>query len=114
MKSLKESLFDSKTQMTESLFDNDLVTRKIGILDVITNLISDYEGGQHTIKGWEKCLLGIVKAIKYDYKKGWQLTSQKVSVIKDDELYVNINVLPNYSSITLIGWGLTGTSLYKA
>jgi len=114
MKSLQESLFDSKTQMTESLFDNDLVTRKIGILDVITNLISDYESGSHTIKDWEKCLLGIVKIIKYNYTKGRQLTPQKVCVIKDDELYVNINVLPNYSSITLIGWGLTGTSLYKA
>jgi len=88
MKSLQESLFDSKTQMTESLFDNDLVTRKIGILDVITNLISDYESGQHTIKGWEKCLLGIVKSIKYDHKKGWQLTSQKASVIKGDEFII--------------------------
>ena len=29
MKSLKESLFDSKTQTTESLFDNDLVERDI-------------------------------------------------------------------------------------
>ena len=101
--------------LQESLFDNDLVTRKIGILDVITNLISDYESGPHTIKGWEKCLLGIVKTIKYDHKKGWQLTSQKASVIKDDELYVNIDIHPDSSSsITLIGWGLTGTSLYKA
>lgn len=108
MKNLNEIL-------TESLFDNDLVTRKIGALDVITSFISDYEDGPRTIKNWEKCLLGMIKAIKYDHKKGYQLTPQKASIIKDDELYVNIDINPNSSSsITLIGWRLTGTSLYKA
>ena len=33
MKSLRESLFDSKTQMTESLFDKDLVEKNIGFFD---------------------------------------------------------------------------------
>ena len=32
MKTLAESLFDSKTQMTESLFDKDIVTDQIGTL----------------------------------------------------------------------------------
>lgn len=31
MKSLKESLFDSKTQMVESLFDKDLISKKLSI-----------------------------------------------------------------------------------
>lgn len=34
MKSLKESLFDSKTQMTESLFDKDLIQKDLTIRDV--------------------------------------------------------------------------------
>ncbi len=34
MKSLRESLFDSKTQTTESLFDNDLVSRDIKFGDL--------------------------------------------------------------------------------
>ena len=107
MKNLNEIL-------NESLFDDDLATRKIGVLDIITTIINDYERGAHTIKGWEKCLLKIAKFIKYDYKKGEQLTSQKASAIKDDELYVDIRILPySSSSITLIGFGLTGTSSYK-
>jgi len=35
MKSLVESLFDSKTQMTESLFDNDLSKKRILLGDVV-------------------------------------------------------------------------------
>ena len=42
MKTLAESLFDSETQMTESLFDNDIVTDQLGTL---------YDWfGQHIIK----------------------------------------------------------------
>jgi len=40
MKTLRESLFDSKTQMTESLFDKDLATRELPYQKLLKERIS--------------------------------------------------------------------------
>ncbi len=60
MKTLRESLFDSKAQMTESLFDNDLTTRELpyqkllkGIIskdDILNFIEGSYEGDFLNIK----------------------------------------------------------------
>lgn len=47
MKSLQESLFDSKTQTMESLFDNDLVEKDVDIdFDTLLNMLFDF-GKKH-------------------------------------------------------------------
>ncbi len=53
MKSLRESLFDSKTQMNESLFDRDLVEKGVEIdFDTLRNMLFDF--GRQKIKLFNK------------------------------------------------------------
>lgn len=95
--------------LKESLFDKDLVTRDVGVLDVIVSNINEYERGTHSLRDWEKCLKNIKKCISWDGEKGWSLTIRSAKIMEDDELYVNINIQSfSSSSLTLIGHNLTG------
>ena len=70
MKSLKESLFDSKAQMTESLFDKDLVSKDLCIGDIykLSNIAYD-----NSFSGFPAEFVDLfkpqeLKKIAYDYK----------------------------------------------
>ena len=66
MKSLIESLFDSKTQITESLFDKDIVSKDLKIGDLY-ELDRFYFGGDND--GYYAFDIFSVKKLKLDFKK---------------------------------------------
>ena len=110
MKSLVESLFDSKIQTAmESLFDKDLVQKNLGTLGVIVACIENFLAGKTTKNNWVKCLEDMSKSLKYSPKGGWNLLARSISnTIKKDELYVCIDTNPSHPSLLLMARGLIG------
>ncbi len=78
--------------LQESLFDNDLVSKDIGVLSIITSYLDNYLDGNTTYSAWNQCLSNIIDNIKFskDYKKRYYIDLAKSLKIKDDELYVYI------------------------
>jgi len=94
--------------LQESLFDSDLVSKDIGALSVITNALENYLSKKTTGTAWIQCLLGIVNDIKYNIDNGkrYHLGLDRALKMKDDELYVYIEVNDSWKRIFLLGKGL--------
>ena len=77
MKSLQESLFDSKTQMTESLFDKDLVEKGVSInFETLRDMLFNF--GRKKTKLFDKS--GVV------YHEGRQAVFIKKFIGEDDQV----------------------------
>ena len=114
MKSLKESLFDSKTQTMESLFDKDLIQKEPGTLNVIVAYLTNYiKKDQTTMRDWLNCLDDIKKTIKYE-SRGWDLVRNDIpNNCSNNELYVSISYKNSIPALLLMTRGLIGDKEYS-
>lgn len=102
MKSLKESLFDSETQMTmESLFDNDLIEKDYNILGFIFKEILNYKEFN------DIALKSVINRLDDVFGLNERIEATHLS-IKPNTLYVayDFNIQPIH--IILIAKGLGG------
>ena len=94
--------------LKESLFDNNLIQKDLGTLEVIVAHIENYLSEKETEAAWKKCLNDISKTIKYSDKGGWNLLGRSIpNNIKNDELYVSIDI--DHCSLLLMARGLIGS-----
>lgn len=105
--------------LQESLFDHDLIQKKIGTLDAIVVCLDNFiKQKSPSMKDWMDCLDDIKKAI--DYKRhfsglsrqtGWDLLRHDMpNKIKADELYVSFGITP---ALYLMARNLIGDKEYS-
>ena len=88
MKSLKESLFELKTQMaTESLFDKDIISKDIDFLSVLTDwLVDTFE--EKNVNHWEE-----------KENKGWESMVKKIEEVSDDKRKIRFDTITKMLNI---------------
>ena len=107
MKSLRESLFDSNTQMTESLFDNDLVSKDISINEII-KILNKYLDIKMSESDWENCLQRILKSHAYSSAPKFETEKRKFGdILSKNSIYIRVERRRMY----LFGYDILGPGL---
>lgn len=98
--------------LQESLFDSDLIQKKLGTLDTIVACLDNFiKQKSPSMKSWMDCLDDIKKAIDYKSRSGWNLLGNDIpNNIKPDELYVSFGITP---SLYLMARKLIGDKEYS-
>ena len=103
MKSLKESLLDSKTQMTESLFDKDLVEKDYNVPVFILKEILNYKEFD------DDALKSVINRLDDVFELNKRIEATHLSIkIKPNTLYVAYDFITRPFYIILIAKGLGG------
>lgn len=98
--------------LQESLFDSDLIQKKLGTLDTIVACLDNFiKQKSPSMKSWMDCLDDIKKAISYKRHSGWDLLGHDIpNNIKTDELYISFGITP---SLYLMARNLIGSKEYS-